>query len=209
MAKILLINGSPRQNGCTDRALREIAETLEAGGVQAEVVWLGNQPMQDCIACGSCRKTGKCVFDKDPVNEIAAKMDFVDGIVIGSPVYYSGATGRLTSFLDRLFFSTPKEKFAGKIGAAVASARRAGTTATFQRLNQYFLIQNMIVVGSQYWNEVHGATPADVEQDEEGLQTMRTLARNMIWLLGSIEAGKKQGLTFPPDELPRKKTNFI
>ena len=180
---------------------------FDAADVNSEILWLGSKPMQDCIACGNCRKSGKCAID-DAVNRVAAKLETFDGIVIGSPVYYSGATGRLTSFLDRLFYSTPKKQFTGKLGAAVVSCRRAGSTATFQRLNQYFLIQNMVVVGSQYWNEVHGHTAEDVQKDEEGRQSLRTLALNMIWLLRCKEAGEKAGVK-PPEYEPRVATDFI
>ena len=207
MSKILLINGSPNQKGCTNAALEEMVPVFAAAGVESEILWLGNKPMQDCIACGSCRKAGKCVFD-DLVNRTAGRLDEFDGMVIGSPVYYSGATGRVTSFLDRLFFSAPKQKFTGKLGAAVVSCRRAGSTATFQRLNQYFLIQNMVVVGSQYWNEVHGNSTDEVAKDEEGRQSLRTLAQNMVWLLRCKEAGEKAGISLPDYE-PRVATNFI
>ena len=190
MAKILLVNGSPNQNGCTATALGEIADTLQKNEVEAEILWLGKKPMTDCIACFQCQTNGKCVFN-DQVNEIGSRIDEYDGFVFGSPVYYGGPTGRLTSFMDRLFFSVPDEKFAGKLAASVVSCRRGGATSAFERLNQYYLMENMIVVGSQYWNQVHGFTPDDVRKDEEGLQTMRTLGQNMAWVLKSIKTSKK------------------
>lgn len=205
--KILLINGSPNQHGCTDTALQEIADTLNENGVDSEILWLGKQAMQDCIACFKCQETGKCVFD-DLVNETADRMDEFDGIVVGSPVYYGGPNGRLTSFLDRFFFSVDKKKIAGKLAASVVSCRRGGASGSFERLNQYFLMTNMHVVSSQYWNQVHGYTPEDVKKDAEGLQTMRTLAQNIAWLLKSIESGKKDGIQKPIYE-DTVYTNFI
>lgn len=205
--KILLINGSPNQHGCTNTALQEIANTLNENGVDSEILWLGKQAMQDCIACFKCQETGKCVFD-DLVNETADRMDEFDGIVVGSPVYYGGPNGRLTSFLDRFIFSVDKKKIAGKLAASVVSCRRGGASGSFDRLNQYFLMTNMHVVSSQYWNQVHGYTPEDVKKDAEGLQTMRTLAQNIAWLLKSIESGKKDGIQKPIYE-DTVYTNFI
>ena len=205
--KILLINGSPNEHGCTDTALQEISNTLNENGVDSEILWLGKQAMQDCISCFKCQETGKCVFD-DLVNETAGRMDEFDGMIVGSPVYYGGPTGRLTSFLDRLFFSIDKRKIAGKVAASVVSCRRGGATSAFERLNQYFLMTNMHVVSSQYWNQVHGNTPEEVRKDAEGLQTMRTLAQNMAWLLKSIESGKKDGIQKPVYE-DKISTNFI
>ena len=196
---ILLVNGSPNKKGCTNRALEEVANTLSENGVDNEILWLGNKPMQDCIACYKCRETGRCIFD-DIVNETADRFDEFDGIVIGSPVYYSGATGTLCSFMDRLFFSMGHDRLAGKLGASVVSCRRGGSTATFQRLNQFFLIANMNIVGSQYWNQVHGFTPEDVEKDLEGLQTMRTLARNIASLLKAQKEYEKNGFEKPKHE---------
>ena len=206
--KVLLINGSPNEKGCTYTALKEVADTLEKEGVQAEIYWIGKKPIAGCIACGYCRKNGKCVFDGDGVNALVARKDEFDGIIVGSPVYYAGPTGQLTAFLDRFFYSG--RGYAGKLGAAVVSCRRGGATATFDRLNKYFTISSMPVVSSQYWNMVHGRvnTPEEVAQDGEGLQTMRTLARNMAWLLRCIEAGRKEGIEFPAPE-PRISTNFI
>ena len=199
MAKILLINGSPNQNGCTFTALEEVAKKLNELNLETEILQLGKKPMQDCIACWQCMKTGKCAFN-DVVNETAARFDEFDGMVVGSPVYYSGPTGRVQSFLDRFFFSTSKSKVAGKIGAAVVSCRRGGATAAFERINKFFQMTNMIVPGSQYWNQVHGFTPDDVRKDIEGLQTMRTLAQNIAWLIQNKEAGKNAGVKFPEYE---------
>ena len=191
MSKILLINGSPHEKGCTHTALSEIADTLAKNDVESEILYLGTKPVAGCIACGKCFQTGRCVFD-DKVNEVLEKLDEYDGIVVGSPVYYAGPTGQLCAFLDRLFFCSER-RMAGKLGAAVVSCRRGGASSAFDRLNKYFTICNMTVVGSQYWNQVHGFTPEDVRKDEEGLQTMRTLAQNMAWLLKNRDAGKRQG----------------
>ena len=205
--KALLINGSPHKEGCTFTALSEIADTLKKNGIESEIFHVGTKPIANCIACGKCRETGKCVFDTDGVNEIGARLNEFDAIVLGSPVYYAGPSGQLCSFCDRLFFSNSK-KMAGKLAAAVVSCRRGGATASFDRLNKYFTITNMQIVGSQYWNMVHGFTPEDVRKDAEGLQTMRTLAQNMAWLLKCIELGKKHGINKPEYE-PIKFTNFI
>ena len=206
MSKILLINGSPNQRGCTFTALCEIALTLAKEGVESEILWLGKEPIADCIACGKCADSGRCVFD-DLVNRIADRLDEFDGIVAGSPVYYAGPSGRICAFLDRLFYSNGA-RMAGKLGAAVVSCRRGGSTAAFNRLNMYFMMNNMVVPTSQYWNQVHGNTPEEVRQDREGLQTMRMLARNMAWLLRCIELGRIAGLSAPLPE-PRDRTNFI
>ncbi len=204
--KVLLINGSPNEKGCTYTALTEVGKTLQKHGIDTEILYLGKKPIAGCIACGKCHETGKCVFD-DAVNEVAAKLAEYDGIIVGSPVYYAGPSGQLTAFLDRLFY--PNEaKMAGKLAAAVVSCRRGGASAAFDRLNKYFLISNMHVVGSQYWNQVHGFTPEDVRKDKEGLQTMRTLGENMAWLLKCIEAGRKAGVPVPVYE-PRMRTHFI
>ncbi|MBP5239645.1 MAG: flavodoxin family protein [Oscillospiraceae bacterium] len=205
--KILLINGSPNEHGCTDTALQEVAKTLNANGVESEMLYLGKKPMQDCIACFQCQETGKCVFN-DLVNETAARLDEFDGIVVGSPVYYGGPNGRLTSFLDRLFFSADHEKLQGKIGASVVSCRRGGASAAFERLNQYFLMTNMHLASSQYWNQVHGFTPEDVRKDAEGMQTMRTLGQNIAFLVKSAAAAKENGIPAPVYE-ETTFTNFI
>lgn len=199
LSKILLINGSPNEHGCTDAALQEIAKTLNESGVEIEILWLGKKAMPDCIACFKCQETGKCVFG-DLVNETAARMDEFDGLVVGSPVYYGGPNGRLTSFLDRFFFSVDKAKIAGKLGASVVSCRRGGASAAFERLNQYYLMTNMHVVSSQYWNQVHGYTAEDARRDAEGMQTMRTLAVNMAYLLKSKEVAATNGVAQPEYE---------
>lgn len=204
--KVLLINGSPHANGCTYTALHEIETTLHAQGIDTEMLYLGHKPIAGCIACGSCLKTGYC-FRDDQVREIQKRIEEFDGLIIGSPVYYSAPTGQLVSFLNRLFYATGS-RWAGKLGASVVSCRRGGASATFEQLNQYFTISNMPIVSSQYWNSVHGYTPDDVHKDEEGLQTMRVLGLNMAWLLRCIEAGKKQGIEKPVYE-PRLMTSFI
>ena len=175
--KVLLVNGSPNKKGCTNRALEEVAKTLEENGVEAEIFHIGNKPFGGCIACNYCKTNGEC-YMKDIVNEFAQKAKEADGFIFGSPVYYASASGALTSFLDRLFYSSARY-LQYKPGAVVCSARRAGTTATFDQLNKYFTINNMPVVSSQYWNMVHGHTQEEVEKDLEGLQTMRVLGRNM------------------------------
>ena len=206
MSKVLLINGSPNEYGCTYTALKEIADTLSKNDVEAEILYLGKKPVAGSIACGKCYQTGRCVFD-DKVNEVLEKLDEYDGIVVGSPVYYAGPAGQLCAFLDRLFFCSEK-RMAGKLAASVVSCRRGGASAAFDRLNKYFGICNMHIVGSQYWNQVHGFTPDDVRKDEEGLQTMRTLAQNMAWMLKNIRAGQKQNIPFTQYE-ERMRTHFI
>ena len=206
--KVLLINGSPHQYGCTYTALREVADTLEKNGVATELYHIGPGDIRGCVGCGNCFKTGKCIFD-DGVNEISSRLLEFDGIVVGSPVYFASACGQLCSFLDRLFYSNyNNNRLAGKFAAAVVSCRRGGASTAFDRINKYFIISNMPVVSSQYWNQVHGSTPDDVLKDLEGMQTMRTLARNMAWLLKCIEAGRQAGIVFPERE-PVQRTNFI
>lgn len=203
--KVLLINGSPNAKGCTYTALSEVEQVLQQQGIDTELLQVGNRDIRGCIGCRGCKKTGKCVFD-DIVNEVAPKFEECDGIVIGSPVYFASANGTLISFLDRLFYSTSADKIM-KVGAAVVSARRGGCSATFDELNKYFTISGMPVASSQYWNSVHGNTAEEVKQDEEGLQTMRTLARNMAFLIKSIALGKQEfGL---PEKEDRVGTNFI
>lgn len=204
--KALLINGSPHREGCTYTALREVADTLEKEGVETELLWLGNQPVAGCIACGQCGRTGTCFVD-DLVNRVLERAGEIDGLVVGAPVYYAGPAGQLTAFLDRLFYASGG-RFAGKPGAAVVSCRRGGASAAFDRLNKYFTISSMPVVSSQYWNQVHGNRPEEVLQDEEGMQTMRTLGRNMAWLMKCIQAGKEAGIALPEREAAVK-TNFI
>ena len=207
MKKVLLINGSPNEHGNTATALREVAASLNANGIATELLWLGKKPMPDCIACGQCRQRGRCVFD-DAVNAVNARLDEFGGFIVGSPVYYGGPTGRLTSFLDRLFFSADKSKLAGKFGACAVVCRRGGATASFDRLNKYFTICNMHVVGSQYWNQVHGRAPGEAAQDAEGLQTMRTLGANMAYLMKAKEAAAAAGVAEPVYE-EGVYTNFI
>jgi multimeric flavodoxin WrbA len=203
--KILLINGSPKSEGNTFIALSEVAKTLEAEGIETEIIHVGHQDIHGCIACAKCKEQGKCVFD-DLVNEVNKKFETADGIVVGSPVYYASPAGTLVAFLDRLFYSAAFDK-SMKVGAAVAVARRGGTSATFDMLNKYFTISNMPVVSSQYWNSVHGRTPGEASQDAEGLQTMRQLGRNMAFLVKSIQLGKeKLGM---PEREEWTATNFI
>ena len=203
--KVLMINGSPRPNGNTAVALREMETIFKAEGIETEIVQVGNKAIRGCIACGKCAEKGRCVFN-DAVNEVAPKFEACDGLVVGSPVYYASANATLVAFLTRLFFSTPFDKTM-KVGAAVAVARRGGLSATFDELNKFFTISGMPVASSQYWNSVHGREPGQAAQDAEGLQTMRTLARNMTFLMRSIELGKERyGL--PEREVPQR-THFI
>lgn len=204
--KVLLINGSPNKEGCTFTALSEVASVLQAEGIATEMLYLGKKPLAGCIACGNCMKTGHC-FRDDVVKDIQVRLDEFDGFVVGSPVYYSGPTGQLVSFLNRLFYAT-EGRMAGKPGTAVVSCRRGGASATFEQINQYFAISNMPIVSSQYWNSVHGFTPDDVRKDKEGLQTMRTLGQNMAWLLKCIACGRSHGIGLPAYE-PRLRTHFI
>ena len=204
--KVLLLNGSPHEKGCTYTALSEVAAALEASGVEAEILWLGASPATGCLGCGGCRRTGLCVRG-DIVNDIIARLDGIDGLVVGSPVHYAAASGQVTGVLDRLFFAAGG-KLRLKPGAAVVSARRGGATAALDQLNKYFTINQMPVVSSRYWNMVHGNTPDEVRQDLEGMAIMRTLGRNMAWLIKSIAAGKAAGLEEPEAE-PAVKTNFI
>ena len=208
--KVLLVNGSPHEKGCTYTALMEVAGVLENEGIGAEVFWIGNKPLSGCIDCRACMERKKCIFD-DKVNEVLAVAQSVDGFIFGSPVHYAAASGAMTSFMDRLFFAdllSGRQSFALKPAAAVVSARRAGTTATFDQLNKYFTISQMPIISSRYWNMVHGATPEDVQKDLEGLQTMRVLARNMAWFLKCKDAGLKAGVPVPVQE-ENIYTNFI
>lgn len=206
MSKILLINGSPNEKGCTYTALSELAAQLEKHGVECELLYLGTQPISGCTACRACGKLGRCVID-DEVNKIGARLSEFDGIVMGSPVYYGAPSGQICSFLDRLFFAYGNE-MAGKLAASVVSCRRGGATASFDRLNKYPAMNNMVIVGSQYWNQIHGSNAAQAREDAEGLQTMRTLGENMAWLLKCIEAGKAANVPMPAYE-KRIATNFI
>lgn len=190
MAKVLLLNGSPRANGCTAEALKEMISVFEAEGVETELIHVGNKDIRGCISCGTCMKAGKCVFD-DLVNETAAKFEAADGLVVGSPVYYASPNGTILSFLDRLFYSTRFPKHM-KVGAAVVSARRGGNTASFDVLNKYFSISGMPIATATYWNQVHGFTAEDVRKDAEGLQTLRNLAQNMAFLMRAIADGREK-----------------
>ena len=203
--KVLMINGSPRVGGNTSVALKEMEAVFAQEGIETETIQIGNQAIRGCIACNTCAQKGQCVFD-DAVNQIAPKFAACDGLVIGSPVYYASANGTLISFLDRLFYSCRCNK-SMKVGASVVVGRRGGLSATFDELNKYFTIAGMPVAPSQYWNSVHGRLPGEAAQDAEGLQTMRTLARNMAFLMKSIALGKETyGL--PEKEAPQQ-TNFI
>ena len=203
--KVLLVNGSPRAKGNTALALEEMVKIFEAEGIETEVLHVGNKDIRGCIACGQCYQNGKCVFD-DMVNEAAEKFAECDGMVVGSPVYYASANATLIAFLDRLFYSSHFDKTM-KVGASVTVARRGGCSATFDELNKYFTISGMPVASSQYWNSVHGGAPGEAELDAEGMQTMRTLARNMSFLMKSIVLGKERyGL---PEKEVHAWTNFI
>ncbi|MBR4646903.1 MAG: flavodoxin family protein [Bacteroidales bacterium] len=203
--KALLINGSPHTNGCTFTALNIVAEELQKNGIETEIIHIGNKDIRGCIACGKCSELGHCVFN-DMVNEVAPKFEQADALIIGSPVYYAGIAGTMKSFLDRLFFSTHFRKCM-KVGAAVCSARRSGTTATFDQLNKYFTISEMPIAASQYWNMVHGFTSEDVMQDAEGCQVMRVLGRNVAFLVRAITAERERN-GLPEKEVTRY-TNFI
>lgn len=206
--KVLLLNGSSHEHGCTYAALTEVAGSLEKEGIETEIVYLGKEPLRDCTACGGCRKLGgRCVYTDDAVNDFIEKAKAADGFVFGTPVYYAHPSGRILSFLDRVFYAGGAA-FAFKPGAAVASARRAGTTASLDVLNKYFTIARMPVVSSYYWNMVHGNKAEDVAQDLEGTAVMRTLGQNMAWLLKCIEAGARSGIMLPENE-PKAMTNFI
>lgn len=203
--KVLMLNGSPHASGSTYTALHEMEEVFAQEGVETELIQVGHLDIRSCIACKSCYKTGRCVFD-DIVNELAPKFEAADGLVVGSPVYYACANATLVALLQRLFYSTPFDKTM-KVGAAVASARRGGLTATFDELNKFFTISGMPVASGQYWNGIHGNSAQEAVQDGEGMQMMRTLARNMSFLMKSIALGReKYGL---PEKEPRQATNFI
>lgn len=203
--KVILLNGSPHANGNTYIALHEMEKTFAEEGIETEIVHIGNKNIRGCIACRSCAKTGKCVFD-DEVNEFAAKFEACDGLIIGSPVYYASANATLVAFLTRLFFSTRFDKTM-KVGASVVAARRGGLSSTFDELNKFFTISGMPVASGQYWNSIHGREIGEAEQDLEGLQSMRTLARNMSFLIKSIALGKEAyGI---PQKEPMQPTNFI
>lgn len=202
--KVLLLNGSPRKEGCTYTALAEVAGALSAAGVETEIVHAAKGAVRGCIACQKCRELGNCVFDDDAVNTVREKMKEAQGLVIGAPVYYASPNGSMLSFLDRMFYAG-NANFAFKPGAAIVSARRAGTSASLDVLNKYFTISNMPLVSSMYWNMVHGNSPEDVRKDLEGMQIMRQLGTNMAWLMKCIAAGDAS----PAMETPRVRTNFI
>lgn len=204
--KVILVNGSPHNQGCTYTALTEIKKTLEKNGIETEDFWLGNKPTAGCIGCGSCIETGKC-FVNDKVNEFLEKVPNADGFVFGTPVHFASGSGMITSFMDRAFYGRRK-LFKNKLAACVVSCRRGGATSTFDQINKYFAMNNMPIVTSQYWNMVHGSKPEDVLKDEEGMQTMRTLANNMAWLLKCIDAGKNAGIK-EPENGKIIQTNFI
>jgi len=203
--KVLLVNGSSRPDGCTNAALTEVERALQEEGIETEMIFIGNEALPDCIACGKCRETGSCVFG-DAVNAFVEKAKSADGFVFGSPVYYAHPSGRLLTFMDRAFYSGGSA-FAFKPAAAVLSARRAGTTASFDVINKYFTICSMPVVSSTYWNHVYGTQPQEVAEDKEGLMTMTNIGKNMAWMLKCIELGKKNGLEHPVNE--KRGTNFI
>lgn len=203
--KVLMINGSPNIKGNTYVALHEMEKVFAEEGIETEILHIGNKDIRGCIGCRQCAKNGKCVFD-DAVNESAKKFEECDGLVVGSPVYYASANATLIAYLTRLFYSTPFDK-SMKVGAAVAAARRGGLTATYDELNKFFAIAGMPIASGQYWNGIHGATPGEAEQDVEGMQMMRTLARNMAFLMKSIALGKeKYGI---PEKEPFARMNFI
>lgn len=204
--KVILVNGSPKEKGCTFTALSEVAEALEKNGIETEIFHIGKAAIIGCQGCGGCKRIGKCVYN-DSVNEFVEKAKEANGFIFGSPVHYAAASGALTSFLDRAFYSG-KPYLEYKPGAAIVSCRRGGATAAFEQLNKYFTISCMPIVSSQYWNMVHGNKPEEVKQDLEGMQTMRTLGNNMAWLLKAIEAGKNAGVDKPENEV-KVATNFI
>ena len=205
--KVILLNGSPHEKGTTMRALSEAARVLNENGIETEIINVGDKPVRGCIGCGYCAKNGECVVKDDMVNDLVKKIKESDGLVIGSPVYYASINGTLKCILDRAFYSS-RGGFAFKPAAAVVVARRAGTTSAFDDINKYFGISNMPVVSSTYWNNVHGVNSSDVEKDEEGLQTVRNLAKNMAWLIKCIDKGKEEGIPLPTVE-KNFRTNFI
>ena len=204
--KVILVNGSPKEKGCTYTALKEVEKQLNKNDIETEIFWIGNKPVSGCLGCGGCLKTGRCVID-DKVNEFLGKVKETDGFVFGSPVHFAASSGMLSSFMDRVFYGRGK-LFANKVASAVVSCRRGGATAAIDEINKYFLMTNMPIVSSQYWNMVHGNTPEEVLKDEEGMQTMRTLGNNMAWLLKCIKEGEKAGISLPENE-DVIRTNFI
>lgn len=205
--KVLLVNGSPHKNGCTNVALEEVASKLKKSNIETEIFWLGTNPVAGCIGCNKCLKTNNRCFIDDKVNEFLDKVESANGFVFGSPVHFAAASGALTSFLDRVFYGRGN-LFAGKVCTSVVSCRRGGATAAFDQINKYALMSNMYIVGSSYWNQIHGTCEEEALQDEEGLQTMRNLGKNMAYILKCIEDGKRNGVLKPEYE-PKIKTNFI
>ncbi len=203
--KVILLNGSPREKGCTYTGLRIIAEQLEKNGVESQMFWVGNRPVIGCTACLSCKKTGKCAYGQDMVNTVAEAMKEADGFIVGSAVHYAGATGAATSFLDRLFYSMDRRFLKMKFGASIVSCRRGGASAAFDQLNKYFTINQMPIVSSCYWNQIHGNTPEEVYRDEEGVRTLKVLANNMAYL---IKCKQQSNLELPEEPEPAM-TNFI
>ena len=207
--KALLINGSPHEHGCTYTALCEVQKALTAEGVDSEILWIGTDPVQSCIGCGACAANGsRCVFSDDPVNAALDKMASCDALIVGSPVHYAAASGAITAFLGRMFYAGGRT-MRHKVGATLVSARRGGTTAALDQLQKFFIIAGLPLAPSQYWPMVHGNTPDEVMQDEEGLQTMRTTGRNVAWMVKSFAIARKNGVLPPAPETPRKRTNFI
>ena len=207
--KVLLVNGSPHERGCTYVALSEMIKIFDELGIDSELFHIGAKPISGCIACDGCAETGRCVINNDGVNRFLELAREADGFVFGTPVHYAAASGAITSFMDRVFYAGPSADFANKPAASVVTARRGGNTTAFDQLNKYFTIKSMPVVSSQYWNMVYGPSAEQARQDLEGLQTMRTLARNMAWLLRCIEAGRAAGIPEPASEEERQVTNFI
>lgn len=211
--KVILVNGSPHERGCTYTALKEVQKTLEENSIQTEIIWLGTKAMSGCIGCNQClkkdddQKTINRCFIEDKVNEFLDKVEETDGFVFGTPVHFAAASGQMTSFLDRVFYGRG-DMFANRVAATIVSCRRGGATATFDQINKYALMSNMYVVGSNYWNQVHGTTPEEVKQDFEGIQTMQNLAKNMAYIMKCIRAGEKLGLEKPKYN-PKIKTNYI
>lgn len=205
--KVLLLNGSPRGDKCTKCGLKIVSEELLKNGIESEIFDIGNKPIIGCTGCGGCSKTGLCVFNDDGVNEVIEKMKECDGIIIGTPVHYASASGAITSFMDRVSYAGG-HALKYKVGAAIASCRRGGASATLDQLNKYFTILNMPIASSNYWNMIHGSNAEDVLKDEEGVQTLKILAQNAAWLLKCIDMGKKNGINIPESQT-KIKTNFI
>lgn len=204
--KVILVNGSPHEKGCTYTALTEVQKTLEKNSIETEMFWIGNKAISGCLGCGHCLETNRCII-QDSVNDFLEKVEATDGFIFGTPVHFASGSGMITSFMDRVFYGRRK-LFQNKLAATVVNCRRGGASSTFEQINKYFSMNNMPIVTSQYWNMVHGSKPEDVLKDEEGMQTMRTLGNNMTWLLKCIDAGKKSGIKEPINEKIIM-TNFI